>query len=83
MILRMRHVLVLDASGIRAIEDLHKWCRRGGTQLILEGVHAQPLVALRSAGMLETLGMENMTTSLDGALARAEAFLSSPMAKAS
>ncbi|PIR19947.1 MAG: sodium-independent anion transporter [Deltaproteobacteria bacterium CG11_big_fil_rev_8_21_14_0_20_47_16] len=71
MILRLRHVLALDATGIRAILDICRWCRRAGATLILSGVHAQPLIALEQAGSLDTIGMENVLGTFDEALNRA------------
>lgn len=71
MILRMRHVLLLDASGIRAINDLRKACRRAGTTMILEGVHAQPLYALSRAKLIEKFGSDNFVGGLETALQRA------------
>ncbi len=73
LILRMRHVLALDASGTRALRDLRKRCARQGTTLILEGIHAQPLVALDRAELLPEFGQENVVATLDEALARAQA----------
>jgi SulP family sulfate permease len=75
MILRMRHVLALDASGIRALDDLRKGCTRTGTQLILEGIHAQPLFALDRAELLAEFGEKNVVGNLDEALNRAHEIL--------
>ena len=44
LILRMRSVSSIDAAGIQMIEDLLNRCNREGTQLLLSGVHAQPVV---------------------------------------
>ena len=69
VIFRMRHVLVLDASGIRALRDLRARCVRMGTAFIIEGIHAQPLVALDRAGLLEEFGERYFAATLDVALA--------------
>jgi SulP family sulfate permease len=71
MILRMRHVLALDATGIQALLDMRRWCHKASAQLVLEGVHAQPLIAIENAGLLETFGQENLTASISDALTRA------------
>ncbi len=76
MILRMRHVLALDATGLQALLDMRRWCQRAGAQLVLEGVHAQPLIAIEKAGQLPTFGMENLTPTIDAALDRARQILS-------
>ena len=75
-ILRMRHVLTLDASGLRALTDLQRACARMGGHLLLAGIHAQPLVAMERAGMLDTFGHENVFKSIDAALKRAKALVS-------
>ncbi len=75
MILIVRHVLMIDASGIRTLNDLRKACRRAGTQLILVGIHAQPLFALENADLLVKFGMENILETLDEALDRARQLL--------
>lgn len=75
LILRIRHVLALDASGIQALRDLRKGCARQGTQLLLEGVHSQPRRALEQSGWFEELGAENVLANLDLALSRAEEIL--------
>ena len=41
-ILRLRHVLALDATGLHALEELHHKCRRQGTVLVLSGVSFGP-----------------------------------------
>lgn len=71
LILRMRHVLVLDASGIQALLDMYKWSSRAGAKMILEGVHAQPLIALEKAGALDTFGHDNLAATLELAMVRA------------
>jgi SulP family sulfate permease len=71
MILRMRDVVVVDASGLRALEDLLAQTRRDGTVLLLSGVHAQPLVAIERSGFLERIGEDNALPDIESALARA------------
>jgi SulP family sulfate permease len=75
IVLRMRHVLTMDATGLHALEDVNEKAKRDGTALILSGVHAQPLVVMKQSGFADILGMENMTTTLDSALARAREVL--------
>jgi SulP family sulfate permease len=75
LILRMRNVLAIDATGLRAIEVLLDETARQGTRLVLSGVHAQPLVALERSGLLERVGRENAQPDIDAALARARALL--------
>lgn len=71
VILRMRHVLAMDATGLHALEEVAERLRRGGTAIILSGVHAQPLVALERSGARERIGAENLVSTFAEALARA------------
>jgi SulP family sulfate permease len=75
MILRMRDVVVVDASGLRALEDLLGQTRRDGTVLLLSGVHAQPLVAIERSGLLARIGEQNALPDLESALERARALI--------
>ncbi len=71
IILRMRHVPAIDATGLQALQDVHQKAKRDGTALILAGVGAQPLEVLEQSGVAATIGRENFTPNLDAALARA------------
>ena len=71
LILRMRDVLALDATGIDALEDLLEKLRKKKKDLILCGPHSQPLFALTRAGFLERLGVENACGDMESSLARA------------
>jgi SulP family sulfate permease len=71
LIVRLREVLAIDATGLRALEDLHDKTRRDGTTLILSGIHAQPLIVLERAGLLDAIGRENVFEDIDQALVRA------------
>jgi SulP family sulfate permease len=75
MILRMRDVVVVDASGLRALEDLLSQTRRDGTLLLLSGVHAQPLVAIERSGLLARIGEDNALPDFESAVARARAIV--------
>jgi sulfate permease, SulP family len=77
LILRMRTVVVMDASGLNALEDLHEKFRRKGKHLILSAPHTQPLLVMDKAGFLDRLGRDNVCAHLDAALARARVLLSS------
>ena len=70
LVLRMRNVLSLDATGLRVLEELQAEAERGGPALVLSGVHAQPLVVLERAGLLGRMGEANIVADLDEALAR-------------
>lgn len=60
LVVRLRNVLAIDASGPRELELLHGDGARRGTALVLSGVHAQPLVALERSGLLERIGGDSV-----------------------
>jgi SulP family sulfate permease len=72
LILRMKNVPAIDATGIYALERLSKKCRHDGTTLILCEIRQQPLRAIVRARKLELFGgRQNLAKSLDIALDRA------------
>lgn len=75
VILRMRHVLAMDATGLHALEDILVRLRKRAARLLLSGVHAQPLVVFERSGMLERIGEDSVFSSFDDALERAEALI--------
>jgi SulP family sulfate permease len=75
LILKMRHVLALDASGLRALSDLRRQCSKKKMTLVLSGIHAQPLLALERSGLLKEFGEENVLGTFEEALERAEKIL--------
>ncbi|MDR1760052.1 MAG: STAS domain-containing protein [Fibrobacter sp.] len=79
LILQMRQILSIDAAGIKMIEDLLLQSRRNGTELILSGVHAQPVLALKRSGVLTDLGEENALGNIDASLNRAREILGMPL----
>ncbi|HEV2670004.1 MAG TPA: sulfate permease, partial [Gemmatimonadales bacterium] len=75
LILRLRHVPVIDSTGLHALRDVVQRSRREGTLVILSDVHAQPVVALERSGTYDELGEENVHGNIDDALNRARAHL--------
>jgi SulP family sulfate permease len=78
LILRMRKVMAIDATGLNALEDLHERLRAKGKHLVLSAPHTQPLFVMENAGFLDTIGRENVTPHVDAALARARKILGLP-----
>jgi SulP family sulfate permease len=75
IVLRMRDVLDLDATGLDALEDLLEKLRIKKKDLILCAPHSQPLFALTRAGFIDRIGLENICGDMDASLARAKAIL--------
>ncbi len=71
LILRLRTVLSMDATALRALEDVREQTRREGTVLLLAGIHTQPLIAMDRSGFLDKIGVENVFENVNDALKRA------------
>ncbi|MBS0196269.1 MAG: STAS domain-containing protein [Planctomycetes bacterium] len=71
IILRMRYVPHIDATGLNALREFHRRCIKHGTTMLLGGVHAHPLFEMVKAGMDEEIGLDNIFENLDDALRRA------------
>lgn len=78
LIIRMRNVVVIDASGLRTMEELLDSTKKGGIALLLSGVSAQPLAALRQSGFLARLGEENVAPDIYAALRKARSIMKIP-----
>jgi SulP family sulfate permease len=66
LILRMRQVPIIDATGIRTLESKHR-----GTKLILSEVHSlQVMKKLQDARLLFSIGKANVTNTFQEALKR-------------
>jgi sulfate permease, SulP family len=71
VILRMREVLAMDATGLKALEETFAKFHRIGTVLLLSGVQPQPMKVIREAGFIERIGADNVLDNFRAALARA------------
>jgi SulP family sulfate permease len=77
LILRMRNVPAIDATGMHALAHLVRRTRHDGTAVILSEIQAQPAVALGRSGLLDQIGAEKVHATFDGALDYAAAISSS------
>jgi SulP family sulfate permease len=77
LILRLREVLAIDATGLRALEDVLDKARADGTQVLMTGVQAQPRAVLARAGILARVGEENMVADFRRAVERAREIVGS------
>jgi len=71
LIIRMRSVPAIDATGLHSFEALIKVCKKSGKTLILSHVNEQPLNTLKKAGLFEEIGEENICANIDEALLHA------------
>jgi SulP family sulfate permease len=75
LILRMRNVPAIDATGMHALTDVVRRTRRDGTLVLLSDVHAQPMVAMGRSGLLDEIGDDCIFGNLDDALNHARQYL--------
>ncbi|MEW6712706.1 MAG: SulP family inorganic anion transporter, partial [Candidatus Riflebacteria bacterium] len=75
MILRMRNVGALDATGLRVLETLNQNTAKGGPRLLLSGVQSQPMKLFEKSGFSGRIGQENLLPNLNAAIDRARAIL--------
>uniref|UniRef100_A0A7V2ZJX3 Sulfate permease n=1 Tax=Ignavibacterium album TaxID=591197 RepID=A0A7V2ZJX3_9BACT len=78
LIIRMRNVPAIDATGLQILRELYYDSKKNGTHLILSGVHTQPLYAMTQAGIFDLYGEENIHGNIDDALDRAREILGLP-----
>lgn len=71
VILRLRNMTAIDATGIHAIETFAKRLRASGRTLVLCGAMDQPSRLLRQPRFLDEVGRENIMPNIQTALDRA------------
>ena len=72
VILRLRNMTAIDATGIHALEEVADRLRASGRTLILCGAREQPAALMHAAEFHEHVGEKNICPSIEAALARAE-----------
>jgi len=78
LIIRMRNVPVIDATGLRALEDVEKECRQGGTRLILSEINDEHILEeLKRSRLLFRIGKANVVSNITDAIRRSSTLLSS------
>jgi sulfate permease, SulP family len=71
VILRLRNMTALDATGIHALELFSNRLRKTGKTLLMCGARDQPSRLLSRSDFLEQVGVENVLPHVQAALARA------------
>jgi sulfate permease, SulP family len=70
VILRLRNMTALDATGIHALEQFSERLRKTGKTLLLCGARNQPSQLISRSDFLKHVGPENVLPSIQAALAR-------------
>lgn len=71
VIVRLRNMTALDATGLHALEVFAKRLRKSGKTLLLCGARDQPAQLLHRADFLEHIGRQNILPHIEAALQRA------------
>jgi SulP family sulfate permease len=72
VILRLRNMTALDATGLFALEEVARTLKKSGRALILCGARQQPLKLIQQTEFEELVGPENICDNVQDALRRAE-----------
>lgn len=70
IVLRLRHMTALDATGLHALERLAYRCSQKGKTLVLCGARGQPAQLLHRTEFVEHVGDENIVANIRVALDR-------------
>ncbi len=71
VVFRLRNMTAIDATGLRALEDVTERLRASGRAVILCGARDQPRAVMENAGFVDHLGRENVCANVAEALTRA------------
>lgn len=71
-ILQMRHVPLIDASGMHALREFYLHCQKTGAKLFLSGIRKQTEKDLKKFGLYDLIGEESIFPHIDAALDRAD-----------
>ena len=76
LIIRMRFVPFIDATGLHAIEEVYKQTAKQGITLVISGVQPQIFEELKKHQLVFKIGEKNILTNIEEALKRAEEIMS-------
>ncbi|MDR2399072.1 MAG: STAS domain-containing protein [Endomicrobium sp.] len=75
IILRMRKVPAMDATGYHALYKIYRKCAATNSCLILCQIQKQPLKVLKNYGFINILGRSNFAMNLDTAFRKAQEYI--------
>jgi SulP family sulfate permease len=73
VIVRLRNMTAIDATGIAALEELADQLHSSGRSMLVCGARPQPMALMQEAGFARHVGAENICENITEALKRAEA----------
>jgi sulfate permease, SulP family len=71
VVLRLRNMTALDATGVQAIEDVATKLHATGRHLLVCGARNQPAAVIAQADLAGLIGRENVLPHVEAAIARA------------
>ncbi|HET6928827.1 MAG TPA: SulP family inorganic anion transporter, partial [Candidatus Acidoferrum sp.] len=80
VIMRLRNMTAIDATGIAALEELAEILRANGRSMLVCGARPQPAALMHEAGFERHIGAENICANIEEALKRAEEIHNHPAA---
>ncbi len=75
LILRMRSVPAIDATGLAALEWILDSSIKKGTKIIISGINTQPHTAIKKAGIDKKIGEEHICKDINEAIKKAKLLL--------
>jgi len=78
VIFRMRHVPVMDATGLHAFEVAIEKMMRDGVRVLLTAVQPQPMKVMHAAGLIDRIGITHICANIDEALTIAATLIATP-----
>lgn len=81
LIIRMRYVPMIDASGMNILEQVYKQTEGQGTKFIISGIQPKVQNELENSKLIDKIGQENVFTNIGEALKRADQILKQTSAK--
>ena len=76
VILRLRNMTAIDATGLRAIQDVADWLKKRNRVLLICGVMPQPATLMAQSEFHRHVGADNILPNVEDALARAKSLRS-------
>lgn len=75
LVIRMRHVPFIDATGINSLKEFHERLQAYGTTIIISGANRQVREELFKADLYSAIDKKNILKNIDEAITRAEQLL--------
>lgn len=67
LIIRMRNVPAMDATGLQAFKNLIELCKHKDVQIVISGITPQPLKVLKNTGVYDLIGADNFVKTVEEA----------------